>query len=436
LNLKDLRRLGEEEQEIAQSAALKAIRESFSELDLYPEFKNKLSGKIYTNRLKDHPLTLQLPFYDTIILPIYPVPTSSCYEKLYGVSFKQTMTLISQGNVTPLLAKDYTAFTALENDYMDELLENAPPTVNRLTYLDALLMAKNALLEGQTISNFRELEQARERVIIDLSKRAEQIEAQHHLGEASVHYQNPDPDNIGPVKGDWSIPRFYIEFCIRGYSDLAEELIALDRVPSMISLAGYSEFLITAPYRALGGLPSVENVYLSMARMAPSNITRDDLIRAFPVEIGELLINRFKLVDTTDLSLKGAIHVWSKTREARRALVELDRAITQGANLTEIISKGEALTEFFNNVNQECEDMVRKKSKITTRYIPFSLAIIGGIAHYKTALPGVISFALPIIWSEISKKQLVQEPVDFLLKLKRPPYICAFYDLANVTQET
>jgi hypothetical protein len=431
MNLKDLTQLDEEQQELAQSTALKATKGGFSELDLYPEFKSRLYKKAYTNRLKNHPLTLQLPFYDTLIVPIYPVQTSACYEKLYGISFKQTLTLIDQGNIVPLLAKGYTAFTDLENDYMDELLEHAPATVNRLNQLDTILMAKNGLLEGGTIPNFNELQQVKERILAGLSKRAEQIEAHHHPEEKHVGWVNPDPDNIGPVNGGWSIPRFYTEFCIRGYCDLAEQLIALDRIPSLISLAGYSEFLITAPYRALGGSPSVENVYLDMARMATAAITQDDLVRAFPVEIGELLIDRFNLVNTTDIDLDGAIYVWNKTKEARRALVELDRAIARGANLSEVINKKEAITEFFNNVNQECDSLVKKKSKIATRYIPFSLAIIGGTADYVTGLHGMISFSLQMIWQEISNKRFVEKRIEAFLELRRPPYVCAVYDLRN-----
>jgi hypothetical protein len=92
-------------------------------LDLYPEFREKFQNRIYNNQLPYKPVTIQLPFYDTVILQICPWNTPELYEKMCGISLEQTIDLIDRNRAVPLLVKDYTEYAKLSNNYMDKLLE-------------------------------------------------------------------------------------------------------------------------------------------------------------------------------------------------------------------------------------------------------------------------------------------------------------------------
>ena len=363
MDLNDLTEMQRAESEKAESESTRIVKSILSpnpSLELYPEFKQKLKNKVYTNRLEWERVTLQLPFYDVIILPIFPIKTAERYEREYGISLEQTLTLIDSNKVVPLLTADYTAYADLKNSYMDRLLVRAPPTLGRMKYLDYVLMAENGLLPVQDVSDIFELEREKESVRASLHNRVkEKIEAQNPE-KSRISWNNLA--RVGPLQGDNTICTYYVELCIRGYGEIAERMIALDPNPALLGLGGYSEILVTAPYLALDGEPSISSFYSNLVRSLDGADNTAALSRAFPIEIGEMLINRFSLVNTTKIGFEGTIAFCRKTEEARRALFEFDRAAASARASSELVDKKEILMELFDNANQEYKIWPRKRS--------------------------------------------------------------------------
>lgn len=449
MNIRDLQELKKEEDTKTECETLKIINRildgkitSFSKLDLYPEFRKEFKNKVYTNQLPYKPVTIQLPFYDTVILQICPWNTPEYYEKMYGISLEQTIELIDRNRAVPLLVKDYTKYANLSNNYMDKLLERSPPTLNRMRYLDCIATAENKLLSFEDVSDISELEQKRKEVYAKLQKyvsdkypeQAATAVAYWHSATATATGHFPG-EAIGQFEGDISSPEYYAMLSNFGYSDLAERLIALPRIAAMFGLYGYSEILLNAPYLALDGATSIDDFYLRAAKFPQSgfDITDNDVVQAFNVDIGQLLIERFNLINTSNIGYDRIIKLNNTTKEARRALFELDHAVA-AAKPPDLLDKTQTAVEVFKNVNEEYEEMIKKK-KLIREYFPLSLGVIGGITDYFLGKPLILSIVFSLAGGKIMKVPAVYEKIDSLLKYKKPQHICAFYDLATAVSK-
>ena len=56
--------------------------ETLSYLDFFPELQSQLKNKVWTNWMIDSKsIFVQLPFYDTVILPLKPFPDETTFQK-------------------------------------------------------------------------------------------------------------------------------------------------------------------------------------------------------------------------------------------------------------------------------------------------------------------------------------------------------------------
>jgi hypothetical protein len=429
-------------------------------LDLYPELRPKLKNKEHTNWVSTSssefcPVTVQLPFFEKVVLPIPAAPTPEEYEKTHGISVEQTVDLTRKGRIVPLLWFNYTDYAGLKDNYLDPILNKNPPTLSRMDWLDAIITAGNSvqpsdissMTPGDLLGIVDEAQATQRELFTSIHKRVEPI----------VDRTYPQWNLRDSCKN--IISGSYANLFFRGHPNLADTLLGLvetDPLNAMQALMVYSNFFVLFPQVALDGLISYNKNDLVYAKNSVANIdnaraseinayVRDNIQRFdprfFPVELGRVLTKEFHLVSVRDLGFDRIIEICDRTKEPRTALFEIDNAIAAGT-LADLRSEEENLGDSFAIINEECNSMIRKKQRIKegAKTFSVSLGLISGAGLLATSMAGY-SGVLPIILAAagVSSQTLrlldlkAAEPVlDQVVKFRKPSHVIALYDLSNV----
>ena len=69
-----------------------------------------------------------MPFFNTVIVDIMPLPNEKLFEKHYGMSVEDLIELERKEKVAIRLPRCYIDYKDIENDYLDPILSRRPPT--------------------------------------------------------------------------------------------------------------------------------------------------------------------------------------------------------------------------------------------------------------------------------------------------------------------
>lgn len=96
-------------------------------LDFYPHLNlnTPYSGTNSTNSNSIKPYQL-LPFFNTVIVDIVPLPNEKLFKKYYGTSIEELIELERKEKVAIRLPTLYTHYKDVENDYLDPILSRRP----------------------------------------------------------------------------------------------------------------------------------------------------------------------------------------------------------------------------------------------------------------------------------------------------------------------
>jgi hypothetical protein len=408
----------------------------FSVEELYPELKDTLKGKVHTNLLAYKPVSLQLPFYDAVILPVEPIRTAEEYKREYGISLNETMDLADQHILVPILEKNYSEYSSIKNDYMDPLLEIEPPTFARLEYIDPIVVASMGLASSEELLDISQLKLRTEQILTELGEKGE-IRAKKNRPPNIKGTGRFDPSAKGLLYGSVPLARYYAELCLRGYDKIADQLIDFGGQFDILYLASLANILINAPYLAIGGEGSAPTFDHNVVKMAKpiAAINKHAIGRPFPEDIGKLLIREFRLVNIEDTGFDELMDVRDTTKEARKALFELDNAVDKArtaAHATEVSDRSHVLRDVWMSANIELEDIINRRQHLKKiQHFSLSLGVIGPVAHLLHG-PELLNVLLDFvsIAATASRTEIADSVLDRWIKTKRPNHVQALYDLS------
>ncbi|MFA0834629.1 MAG: hypothetical protein ACC609_11545 [Methanobacterium formicicum] len=132
MDKKDLLELDEQKSEEYGKIKKKLSKnkpEKIDILDFYPGTNLNLpytaSNSVSTYAIKPYQL---FPFFKTVIVDILPLPTEELFNEYYGMSVDELIELEKKGKVVIRAADFYHGYDKVENDYLDPILSNSPPS--------------------------------------------------------------------------------------------------------------------------------------------------------------------------------------------------------------------------------------------------------------------------------------------------------------------
>ncbi|MBN4046075.1 hypothetical protein JYT57_00155 [Nitrosarchaeum koreense] len=377
-------------------------------VDLYPELESKLENQTFTNSLghKTSVLT-QLPYYDSVILPIFPLQNEKVYEKSVGITVEQTIELSKVGKIIPVLQIPPLDFVNL--DYLDPILELDLPVFNIRFPAFQIIRAVHVLEyhPNQMQEWCDECTQKLEK--FNTSENLENEKTRLSGMSDSIDFHNSLMNNL-----DFS----YANLHLSGFGDLANDIVSLDNFQKIkTSLEVYDHFLTGNSHHALGGMECWNpNDVLAAKNLGLSSY------REYPVDIGKFLVNNLKLVTLENHGFGEIIEITKQTDKARNALFQLDDAIEK-LQQDKIIDRSNALSDLWKESNEIIDSMNKDKNQMKKFYYA-SLGIFGpALAQFD--LPGIIASVLGM--TTIFKFD--NFIFDTFLKLGKPNHVVTVYDL-------
>jgi len=432
MNLQKLRNYESDEREKIRAICSQLLRRQGAEyprLDLYPEFKDKLKGKVYTNALWGISVLIQLPFYDTIIMPVPRTSTEDEYRKSTGLSIDDTMELIDEGKILPIIFETLTNYRGL--DYLDPILERRFPRCREVSfrslitkiskYPEAKIKGLRTTLEKKDskLERFLKSEKKGSKYGFKIETLPTGTNFEFSVDVSSFTKKNKSERINGLLQ---------IYQLLRGLvgDSVVSSLLELPANLWFLVTAIYAENLIYHPSLALDGIVSIERdkfishrvLNLFLREKTPASG------RVFPIEIGKWLIEKCQLVDVRDLGFKKVIEMSKETAKARKALCELDKAV-ENRQSQKVLESKKAIQEVWKETNQQLQSMMRA-SRVGVPVISISLGVIGGIVGTLAGLPGMLFGALEGVFSSLRCARPIAER---LVKIGKPTYITAVYDL-------
>ena len=383
--------------------------ETLSYLDFFPELKLKLENKAYTNWMIDSKsIFVQLPFYDTLILPLKPFPNESAFKKMYGIDVDQTIELTKKGKVIPLLAHAPTNYINL--DYMNKLLELKNPSIGfRMgRYNTCRLVGVLEKPYEQLMNWVQEGEQ--------LARKLDLTSANHFHNLTNNTVSHNARGNSGSAE---TMAMNYAHLNLMGYSELASQLIDFpDSELVYIELSILENLLHQIPHWSLDGSQSMLESDCMVAHIW------DVPVKSYPVDIGKTLTKEFHLLNIRDVGFEKVIDITNQTHKARSALLELDKAV-ENEQSEKIIDRAESLEIVWTDTNDVIQSMMSKKNNIS-KYFPLFFGLVGSAAG-AINMPGIFE----TIFDNVGNLPVISPLSDKLLKLKKPSHVVAVYDLKN-----
>lgn len=368
-------------------------------LEFYPEFQSTLRKKVYTNSLFNDML-LQMPFFDAIICPIFPIENLQEFKLNYGISYENFVDLINKQKILPFLYEEPKNY--LHCDYMLPLLESKPPChVIRLEGQNAALLYRAVRKETDISKNLKELSDFFPKGTENLRKRFSQLSSAEDILKS---YKNPVP---------WT--EQIIELSITtGYAGLFSKILkSTTNINKELLSILFLTYTYAIPALSLGGTTSIARrsfmyeVAPSLQKIIKLKLNREVKLseilhgqlmmshcfdEVFPLDIARVLSERFPLYDFRDIGYKKVIELSHQTDKARKVLYELDSAV-KNRQATRALDRASALNEIFQETNETIESMVERREKIKP-VIPIVFGVVGGIVGSLGSLPSLLGGAL------------------------------------------
>jgi hypothetical protein len=424
----------------------------FDELIFYPEYHRQLEGKVYTNSLLDRlaaaatldrfstlmsesflaaiqnivpgGVLLQLPFYDSVICPIFPFRTAENFAVGYGFSYEDFLLMMDQGKVLPVLAYDPEDY--INCSYLLPMLsERRPPIFDIRFEAYSLALLCKSIKRGVDISSalqnpnlpptdVRELRSRFSREFLSLS--AEEMlqrsnrpcmSARGHSVEVLTTYGRAD-----------LVPK-----ALELPNDLSSMLDA-DRLTLKRSLEVFT--CVMTSYLSLDGIISVTD-------LIPGS--ESGRIEIFPLDVAKALVTQLPLFDfSKKLNCQEVLTMSHETARARRALFELESAV-RNCDTSKVEGGAKALPALVREANEIAESMIKRRKKIE-RYVMLAFGAFGGIISYLGGLPPLPSALGGFMGGIVSSVPLSDPIADCLVKLGVPSHVVAVYNLKQALSTT
>jgi len=378
-----------------------ANKKKLSMRDFYPEFK--FEGT-YTNAFLDKTWKLQLPFYDTLIVPIAPYKKKP-FESLYDCHIEMMLELYKKGKILFILGAYPLHFKGL--DHLDPILDLKPPVLTMRKSAYHILYTGLHLLQQRSM-NFKELCTTDE--YIGLAEQLKKISLKGY-GRAV-----PLDKQVWTRLGDLNL---------YGYGELVSKLLKIKQSYHF----AYSTFmlhriLVELENLSIDGIMSLDKEDFNWAAVASrfKNIDKD--IDVFPCDVGQLLIKELRLMRVDNLGIDKVLEISKNTAKARRALLELDRAVAI-LQMDKIIDRARALESIWSDSNEIIDSMLRK-AKLASLSFLVSVGIVGGMVGSIGGSTGIIA---SIVGSVTSSLPIAKRVSESLVKLKKPAHTLAIFDL-------
>jgi hypothetical protein len=360
----------------------------------------------YSNCLIGLPISVQMPFFEQLIMVLRPYHTEADFKKGYGLSVKSVLDLWRQKRLL-VTTVDPERYVGL--DYLDPILEKDPP------YLEMI-----GEVFFQTISDLNKGEGYFESC---LEVATDKIRANKSLVESLIPDTMPRLSYRAMSKGDF-IPLFataYATLCGFGYEDLATSLLSRASRLSMEELVKFNELLIFYPrFRAADGVVTLQPSDFHLA----TEIGLATRAQRFPVEVAKLLVEKLEILWIKDLGWEQVVELRGKTAELRKLLFEIDRYASSGE--FQKLPRQEALEKAFEEARAASAEIARTKN-LSTKMIHASLGILGGaagvaLARYPGLLAGTALGGLGAI-------PFAEESAETLAKFRKKSHAIAYFDV-------
>lgn len=401
----------------------------YSRLDLYPEFKDKLQGKVYTNALWGNSVLTQLPFFDVVIMPVPRSRTEDEYRKTTGLSVDQTIQLVDKGKIIPIIFETLINYRDL--DYLDPILERKFPRCREVSFQSLVTKAgKYPDAKAKELRTVLERKDSELRALVKSGGKGSGYDLVVETLPSATRYEfSVDVSRFTKKSKTERINGlFQVYQLLRGLAgdDMVTSLLELPPDVWFLTTGICAENLVYNPSVALDGIVSIERDKFLGHRVLNLFLREKNPLtgQVFPIEIGRWLIETCQLVDVRDLGFEEVIEISEQTAKAREALWKLDKAVKH-EQAQRVLHSRKAIQEVLEDTNRQLQSMI-KASRATAKVISLSLAIIGGVIGSLAGLPGVL---LGAGGSAVSSLPYARPIADRLVKIRKPAHITAVYDL-------
>lgn len=352
----------------------------------------------------DETWKLQLPFYDTLVTTIIPFKKEP-FESLYECQVEMMLELYKKGKILFALGADPSYFKGLH--HLDPILDLKPPVLNsrKYAYLQLHLGLRPLV---RKFTNFEELRRTGEyaRLIAPLKK------------ISLDGYGSPIPLDIqiGTRLGD---------LYICGYGELASKLLTIKKFWSFAySTFMFHRILVELESVSIDGIMSLDKVEFDWATKASEfkNIAKDTDV--FPCDVGKLLTKELRLMRVDNLGIDSILEISKSTAKARKALLELDKAVIN-LQIDKIIDRSRALELVWSESNETIDSMVRK-AKLASLSFLVSIGIVGGVVG---SIGGSVGIIASILGSVATSLPIVKRASESIVKRRKTAHTLAIFDL-------
>ena len=428
MELKELKEMHDKERERCQKILDKSISNLRTDktffVDVFPEFQTSNKDRTYTNALESD-ITIQFPFYDKIILPIPSFRSPKIFSWFINFSVEEILHLCKRGKIIPVLARIPQDYAGL--DYLDPIIDfieknNLPTSLEqRKTILcNTRMYLMNYPMEEYVIWSEFAKNMVRD---TDLKK----LGRLYRIGEL-VH--------VYPFTRLESVGMLYAELCSFGYIKLANRLLSKDPASIMAGLGVYNYVLETSSLFS-NGIPSYDSVILDLIVEnlgAGENLHFKKLLeKAFPVDVGKLLTDKFELVAwkpkrKNPEKVDYVLEVIKDTKSARRALFEINKRVKH-LEIEKSLERITSLDLVFKEIEDSLQRNVIGRRKNYVRYL--TDIALGASGLGLSSLISELVLRIGIIGSLMGLGKL--PPIDTLAektaKQFSPPHLVAIFDL-------
>ncbi|WP_157249686.1 hypothetical protein [Nonomuraea typhae] len=372
---------------------LSAQRDIASSRDLYPELALTSPYTYCVGSIR--PVDL-LPFFNTVITDLRPLPTSEHFESRYGLTVRQFIDLIEQGRLAVRLRADHLQFSALE--YLAPLFsEHLLPRSDRykVLYHDKMLMHRihaREIFAGTEAKGRRWLREY-------------------------LDWLTP-PQFADVVSDKFALVATY---CGVGQAErIVERTLSLTGDPAVSYdwLHIYSRFRI---YPYMNSLDGINVLPAKEVDLLPVEL-RPDKSSYLPYEVGRALLCNLPIDPRTDLSQAGCVSAddWLRT------LRELDSALA--ASAPGAIHEWTArLHELVASTRREVTRMRQRRESLEQKFLIVSgIGIAGALSEYAPPhWKPIIGAGSAAIFSARAKI------ADTIVKFRKQSHVLAWFDLQN-----
>jgi len=385
MNLEELQNFEQEEKDLAKKALRKY--KLLGKFDPKFFFEDKICFReTYAVRFDmEIPVKLLLPFYEQLMIPIFPLKSSKAFEKNFGITVEELRTLYRENKVIPLPTGHLYLYDGL--DYLMPILEEKPPTMIRMDYAERCFWGSEGIAKKYVIEANAELAGR----FKDLAKKYEQIS-----------YFKELPRSIEEQLEIESIER-YKRLSYFGYNWLAKAISRMEDIASVYYQLGLCNAFLVSPFLVGGFAQYSEQVMNTfkgqkfLVKGEKIGIFEKCKVEPFPIEIARVLLSqeekRLNLLFPSKIALSDVLALAgdSAFRRAREALSEFYIAVEKELSSEEVMNKKATIDAVWDETREAIESMKTEARVVKWCLWSTCMGIIGPLAASLAGLPGLFS---------------------------------------------